>query len=267
MIPKIIHYCWFGNGEQSDKIKFCINTWKKILPDYEIKEWSDKDLHLFTDNKYVKEAYNAKKWAFVSDVFRLYALYTYGGIYFDTDVEVRKSFDNFLNHDFFIGAEKLKNSYNLGTAVIGAQKNNKIIKNMLDIYINKSFIKSDGSFDMTANPILLNEIMKQYGVSDDIYKNLDTCEFYDNSVIYPYTYFCTDNSFCYSVHHFEGSWIPDYILKKKITIKIGRNYSLVFYKYKKLKNNDFVYPITIKKKIFDIDFNKKKFLITLESNI
>ena len=96
MIPKVIHYCWFGNNEKSDKIKFCINTWKKILPDYKFRKWSEKDLDKLGNNIYIKQAYSAKKYAFVSDVFRLYALYTEGGIYLDTDVEVRKSFNQFL---------------------------------------------------------------------------------------------------------------------------------------------------------------------------
>ena len=131
MIPKIVHYCWFGNNEKSETIKAYINTWKDVLKDYEFREWSEKDLDKLSDNIYVKEAYNAKKWAFVSDVFRLYALYTEGGIYLDTDVEVKKSFDDLLNLDFFIGSEKGKKSFNLGTAVIGASKNNQIIKDML----------------------------------------------------------------------------------------------------------------------------------------
>ena len=125
MIPKIIHYCWFGNNSKSEKINFCMETWKKILPDYTIKEWSDKDLDLFEDNPYVMEAFKAKKWAFVSDVFRLYALYSEGGVYLDTDVEIRKSFDEFLDLDFFIGAEKNKSFESIGTAVIGSNKNNK----------------------------------------------------------------------------------------------------------------------------------------------
>ena len=106
MIPKIIHYCWFGGNEKNPEILECIASWKKYLPDYEIKEWSEKDLEK-VDNAYVKEAYQTKKWAFVSDYFRLYALYHEGGIYFDTDVEVKKSFNEFLNLSFFIGSINL----------------------------------------------------------------------------------------------------------------------------------------------------------------
>ena len=91
-IPKIIHYCWFGNSPKTKLVKKCIASWQKYLPEYEIREWNNADI-LNCNNQYVQEAYKAKKWAFISDYFRLYALYNYGGIYFDTDNEVFKSFD------------------------------------------------------------------------------------------------------------------------------------------------------------------------------
>lgn len=106
MIPKIIHYCWFGNAAKNDKINFCMDTWRRVLPEYKIKEWSEKDLHYLEGNKYIEQAYALKKYAFVSDVFRLFALYKDGGIYLDTDVEVRKTLNSFLENNFFIGSEK-----------------------------------------------------------------------------------------------------------------------------------------------------------------
>ncbi len=102
MIPKIIHYCWFGRGQKSEKIKACIASWKKYLPDYEIVEWNEDNFDL-SSNLYVKQAYDSKKWAFVSDYVRLYALYHFGGIYMDTDVEVLKSLDEFLDAPSFTG--------------------------------------------------------------------------------------------------------------------------------------------------------------------
>ena len=134
MIPKIIHYCWFGGSPKNEKIRFCMESWKKVLPDYEIREWSEKDLFRFSDNRYVRQAYEAKKWAFVSDVFRLFALYKEGGIYLDTDVEVRKTFSPLLEGDFFIGSEKHGRFESIGTAVIGAAAGNGIIKDMLSVY-------------------------------------------------------------------------------------------------------------------------------------
>lgn len=109
MIPKIIHYCWFGNGNKSALIQECMKTWKSVLFDYEIREWSEKDLYLFQENRYVQQAYKAKKWAFVADVFRLYAVKTFGGIYLDTDVEVRKSFNDFCSIVFLSVLKRMGN--------------------------------------------------------------------------------------------------------------------------------------------------------------
>lgn len=265
MIPKIIHYVWVGNNEKSDKIKFCMETWKKILPDYEFREWSEKDLEKLEDCVYVKQAYNAKKYAFVSDVFRLYALYTEGGIYLDTDVEVRKSFNDFLDLDFFIGAENLGKSFNLGTAVIGAQKGNQIIKEMLSIYNKRVFVKEDKSYDMTANPILLNEIMKNYGITDDMYKSSSCIKITKNSTLFPYTYFCVDNSNSYAVHHFEGAWLDAWKLKKSFTIPLTKKYHFTINKYKNIKKGIcFEYPVYMFKKFFEYNYTNKKLLFFIE---
>ena len=123
MIPKIIHYCWFGSNKKPRKVRKCIAIWKKLLPDYEFIEWNEDnfDINMI---EYAKEAYNEKKYAFVSDVARLYALLQFGGIYMDTDVELLKPLDSFLNHRAFCGFE----SENfLSTAMIGADKGSEWI--------------------------------------------------------------------------------------------------------------------------------------------
>ena len=118
MIPKIIHYCWFGRGEMPSLAKKCIASWKKYLPEYKVKQWNEDnfDLNLYP---YVAEAYAQRKFAFVTDVVRLYALYTEGGIYMDTDVEVLKPLDEFLRHPAFSGFEDEKN---VPTGIMGAEK-------------------------------------------------------------------------------------------------------------------------------------------------
>ena len=117
-IPKIIHYCWFGKNKKSEVIEKCIKSWKKYLPEYEIREWNDEDVQNIECN-YVQEAFSMKKYAFVSDYFRIYSLYNYGGIYFDTDNQIFKSFDDFLDLDFFTGYENWKNKILLFIAVVG----------------------------------------------------------------------------------------------------------------------------------------------------
>ena len=105
MIPKIIHYCWFGGNDKLESVMKCIESWKKYLPDYEIMEWNESNFNIKKANQYVREAYDNKKWAFVTDYVRLIALYENGGIYFDTDVEVFKSFDSLLSEKAFFGFE------------------------------------------------------------------------------------------------------------------------------------------------------------------
>ncbi len=127
-IPKVIHYVWVGGKEKPKKIKQCIKTWKKVMPDYAIKEWNENNFDI-NSNDYIKAAYKNKKWAFVSDYIRMYALYNEGGIYFDTDVIAIRKLDEYLCYDCFTGFES--NDYPF-TAVIGAKKNHPLIKTILD---------------------------------------------------------------------------------------------------------------------------------------
>ena len=128
MIPKIIHYCWFGNGPIPEKDKKCINSWKKYCSDYKIIQWNEKNYDI-TKNKYMNQAYQQKKWGFVPDYARLDIIYTYGGIYLDTDVEIIKSFDSLLSNRGFAGFER-PDYVNLGLG-FGAEAENIIIKKML----------------------------------------------------------------------------------------------------------------------------------------
>lgn len=128
MIPKKIHYVWLGKGEKSERAKHCLETWKKFLPDYEIKEWNEDNFDI-NYNNWTKHSYENKKYAFTSDVVRLYALYNEGGIYMDTDVEVYKPLDEFLNEEGFTGFEDINYP---STATLGAEKENPVIKKMLE---------------------------------------------------------------------------------------------------------------------------------------
>lgn len=209
-INKKIHYCWFGNGEKSEIIKNCINSWQIYLPDYEIIEWNEKNFDI-NMCKYVKDAYENKKFAFVSDYVRFYVLYNYGGIYLDVDVEVIKPLDNFLKHDAFVGFES-KKSVNPGL-VMGAKKGNKIIKEILESYSNKEFILKDGSLNTTTVVKYTTDILLRYGLRLD-----NTFQILESVTVYPKTFFCplTNNSDktdfsenTYTIHHFAGTWLTD----------------------------------------------------------
>ena len=130
MIPKKIHYCWFGGNPLSEETKKYIETWKKYCPDYEIIEWNEKNFDV-TKIPYVREAYESKKWAFITDYVRLYVMYTYGGIYMDTDVEVLKPLDSLLDLKGFSGFE---NETSIPTGIMAAKKGLPVIKNLMDEY-------------------------------------------------------------------------------------------------------------------------------------
>lgn len=266
VIPKIIHYCWFGGGEMDEKSRAYIAAWKKILPDYDIKEWTDKDLPLLAHNRYVTEAYQAKKYAFVSDVFRLYALYTMGGIYLDTDVEVRRSFDPFLSHDFFIGSEKCGSAQTIGTAVIGAKKGCDLIQKMLALYNQLPFLLKNGKYDTTPNTVRLVSVLNEFGIKN-VYTDSDPIQIQDGAVIYPVSYFSMDHETSYAVHHFAGSWCDPWKCQLRLTLPLTRTKRLVWSRFKKRTNDvAFSYPPHTQTVLFEKETKKgKKILLTLES--
>jgi mannosyltransferase OCH1-like enzyme len=222
MIPKIIHYCWFG-GKPLDKLSLkCITSWKKMCPDYEIKLWNEQNYDV-TQNIYMQQAYKSKKWGFVPDYARLDIIYKYGGIYLDTDVEILKPLDEFLDKELFMGMEEPgKVALGLG---FGAEKENKIIFEMLNSYKDIEFIKSDGSYDLTPSPIIQTNIMRKHGLKEN-----SEIQFVDGAIVYPPSFFCgfdfekkyisiTDDN--YTVHHYSGSWLPWYkLIKKNIARKL-----------------------------------------------
>lgn len=208
MIPKKIHYCWFGGKELPEDVKKYIDTWKKYCPDYEIIEWNENNFDV-TENQYCKEAYEAKKWAFVSDYARLKVLYENGGIYMDTDVEVCKSLDRFLKYDWFSGFES---EDRIPTGTMGACWNSTVIKIFLDDYNDRHFIKNDGSFDLTTNVEVMTKLLKEkYKVQLNNTRQI----FGDNNLLLPFDYLCAKSFFTgeinktkntYTIHHFKGTW-------------------------------------------------------------
>lgn len=210
-IPKIVHYCWFGNGEKPDNIKAYIETWKKNMPEYTFMEWNEQNFDVKNSIPYVRQAYEAKKYAFVSDYARIQALYEYGGIYFDTDIEVKKSFEEYLeDKSMVLGFESERS---LLTAFIAVEKEHPYMKEFLESYKDRNFIKEDGSYDMLVINEGFSTLMERKGV------DLDRNEYQEpekNIVVYPIEYFCgfdvtnwheaiTDKT-C-TVHYMNSSWV------------------------------------------------------------
>lgn len=209
MIPKKIHYCWFGGKEQPEDVKRYIASWKKYCPDYEIKEWNESNFDIH-ENDYCREAYEAKKWAFVTDYVRLKALYEEGGFYMDTDVEVVKSLDPLRVYDAVSGYES---QTHIQTGTMGACRDNEWIGMLLHDYDHRHFLREDGTYDTTTNvEVITGLTTRKYG----IILNGRKAAFGHNMVILPFDYLCakdmntyevkqTPNT--YTIHHFMGSWL------------------------------------------------------------
>ena len=234
MIPKLIHYCWLSDDPYPKKIQHCLNSWEKVIPDYEFMLW-DKSRIDINEIPWVKEAYEAKMYAFAADYIRLYALYNFGGIYLDSDVEVLRRFDDLLDLPYFIGGESFNDR--VECAAFGAVQGMPWIKDCLSYYKDRHFINKDGEMDKTVMPSIVNGVISnKYSINLITRKE----EFdYKSTVfnIFPNDWFCANvhksaNDFeptyiispqTYCVHHFANSWVKVNRFKlglKKLLLRI-----------------------------------------------
>ncbi|MFR0922135.1 MAG: glycosyltransferase family 32 protein [Clostridia bacterium] len=237
-IPKIIHYCWFGNKKLPNQYVKYINNWYKKCSDYKIIKWNEENFNI-NSYEYAKEAYQKGKMAFVSDVARIYALYNYGGIYLDTDVEINKRFDKLLKlNKTILGWESNENDdfKTLGTGCMIFPPKSKICEEMLNYYKNTSFILKDGSLNLKSNTYLLWELInKKYGDCFQSNKYFEN----DDIIIFPLSYFTAfnyelnrvekdENTYC--VHHFAASWFsPVKKIKRYIKVKLRKCHDIYNY--------------------------------------
>ena len=217
MIPKKIHYCWFGGNPIDDASKKCIESWKKYCPDYEIIEWNESNYDV-NKNKYTSECYKNKKWAFLTDYVRLDIIYNEGGIYLDTDVELLKPLDDLLDCKGYLGMEQV-GTVNTGEG-FGAVKHHDFVKSNKEYYENHNFWDKNGEFHQEICVKITTDILSENGFVKKNEKQ-NVCDMN----IYPVEYFCplvmgtnklkiTDNT--YSIHHFNASWYKGNKLVKKI---------------------------------------------------
>lgn len=212
-IPKIIHYCWFGGNPLPDSAKQCIDSWKKYCPDYEIKRWDESNFDIYCC-RYVREAYQEKKWAFVSDYARMDILYRYGGVYLDTDVEIIKNLDSIIEKGPFMGMERdfeTNGNCVVNTGLgIACYKEHILYKKILEYYNQLTFINQDGSLNQTTVVDHVTNILREYGLKDK-----PGIQIIQDIYIYPKDYFCpklmntdiikiTENT--HTIHHFDSSW-------------------------------------------------------------
>lgn len=158
-IPKVIHYCWFGHNPLPESVETCIASWRKLCPDYEIKRWDESNFDV-SQHPYTRAAYEAKKYAFVSDVARLQILHDEGGFYLDTDVELLQSLDSLREHSLVLPLET-KSTLNTGLG-FGAEPNHPFLKFNLLAYKHRSFVKDNGNYDLTSCVTITTDVLKSF---------------------------------------------------------------------------------------------------------
>ena len=226
MIPKVIHYFWFGNNKKTRLIHKCIKSWKKFLPDYKIVEWNETNVDLINAPQYVKDAYENKKYAFVADYFRFWAIYNYGGIYLDTDMQIIKNIDLFLSYSSVIG---FGSKEEIAGGIICSEKDNSLIKQLMDSYSISSFF-IDGKMNLTT---IVDRITKVYKKAGFLLNN--SLQIIQGNAVFPQEYFYAKDYFTkkititnntYAIHHYDGSWLS----KKERLILKTPNWILKIYK-------------------------------------
>ena len=215
-IPKIIHYCWVGGNPKPQSVLYCIESWKRCCPDYEIREWNETNYD-FTKNEYMRQAYEAKKWGFVPDYARLDIVYEHGGIYLDTDVEMVRSFDHLLEHECFFGFEDTGDGeyyVNCGHG-FGAAPHHEAVKNARDLYDRLNFTNGDGSLNLLASPYYTTQSLRQLGlVQENRDQALPGVQICASDVLCPKNFRTGklhQTSRTVSIHHFTASWVDEKI--------------------------------------------------------
>ena len=219
MIPKKLHYIWLGGNPLPEIALKCMESWKKFCPDYEIVVWDESNLNLDI-NTYCREAYDAKKFAFCSDVLRYDVLYKHGGVYLDIDVEFVKPIDDMLNNHIFLGFESPE--FVAPGLIMGAEAGSETIKTLLSEYDDEHFVLENGKFNYKTICARVTEYLcKNCGLVQDGSKQLLD----GNIAIYPVEYFCPYNAVTKkieitdatrSIHWFNASWVPKPTLWKKL---------------------------------------------------
>ncbi len=224
-IPKKIHYVWVGGKEKPKDIQRCMKTWNKYLEGYEIIEWNEKNFDI-NSHPFCKAAYEAKKWAYVSDYIRAYVIYNEGGIYLDTDILILDKFDDFLSHEAFVGFENADHPF---TATFGAKKHHPLVKKMLDYYDKLDSYNFDfkNNNTISVSDILINDFGCKTG---NYYQELK-----DDIAVYEDTILCNPSKKSVTIHIFTGTWLADkkslkYKLIKFIKLRLNTHWKAELYR-------------------------------------
>lgn len=233
MIPKIIHLCWFSNDPYPVEIKVCLDSWKRVLPDYEIKLWGMKEARAI-GMPFVNEALDARRWAFAGDVVRFYAVWAYGGVYMDSDIFLYRRFDEFLPKEgegFSTFHEKIYSAhenFGLQAAFFMGEKGNAFCKEMVDYYAQRHYLKPDGSFDNTISPFTMRAKADARGYVPD-----DKEQHHEGLTVYPTRFLAPRKKYritrdTVGQHRVYGSWRKRK-LGRRLEIKIKHYIAVVKY--------------------------------------
>lgn len=218
-IPRVIHYCWFGENPKDKAVLKCIRSWKRYCPGYEIVEWNEKNFNVNVI-PYTAQAYEHGKWAFVSDYARLKVIYDYGGVYLDTDVELKKPLDTLLSCQGFLGLEKINSVYQVNTGLgFGAVRGHPLIKKMLESYHNLSFLRPDGSMDLQPCSERNTRLLRQEG-----FDGTNRRQIVGEMHILPTEYLCpmdyvtgeiNKTKRTVSIHHYQATWLEREVITER----------------------------------------------------
>lgn len=240
MIPKIIHYCWFGRNPLPQSAEECIASWKKFLPDYEIKEWNEDnfDVNITT---YTSEAYKARKFAFVSDYARFWILYNYGGLYFDTDVEILKPLDDIISRGGFMGIEKIEgntiDNFEEGTVLVnaglglGVEKGHPLYKEILDVYNKKHYIGWNGKFTGTVVTTTTNILLKKTKLEKDKITEIEGIFIYPDEYFDPMNYYTKEIKITEktrTIHKYATTWVTKNTRLNAVYERLKNLYSRIY---------------------------------------
>lgn len=213
MIPKIIHYCWFGRQEKTELVKRCIGSWYQYCPDYRIIEWNEDNCDISSMPLFVRQAFETEKWSYVTDYIRLKVVHDYGGIYFDTDVEVIRNIDEFLSDKVFFGIERYSALVATGLG-FGAEQGERFLMELMEVYEEAPLIQMDGTLDLTPCPEREACVYDRHGFLRD-----NTEQFLDGRIhIYPWEYFSPCDFYTglvskkrntASIHWYASSWFTE----------------------------------------------------------
>lgn len=223
-IDKVIHYCWFGRGPKSAKIEKCMESWKRVCPGFKVVEWNEDNFDVAMI-PYTKQAYACKRWSFVADYARLWIIYHYGGVYLDTDIEMVKAPGKLLEEDCFFGFERTQNvKYRINTGGgFGAVRHHPAVKRMMDCYADRTFLKEDGTENLTVCPEINTKALLEFGLkTDGSRQRLGDILILPTEYFAPINYYTREKNITENtvwIHHYAASWMTK---KERISVFLIR---------------------------------------------